>query len=68
MSRPSIQTHLHPGLRVIDTTSLEVYRLRNVWATDRQAQLVGREGDRHTVTYTDLFHHYQPVQPFGSAA
>lgn len=68
VNRPRLQDHLHTGMRVINTASLEVYLLQNIWAEDRQAQLVSRTGARSTVTYTDLFHHYECVQPYRSAA
>jgi hypothetical protein len=67
-TRPRLRDHLHVGLRVINTTSLEVFRIQNLWRADHQVQLVAHgTGDRFTVTEADLSSHYAMVQPFRGA-
>lgn len=68
-TRPRLRDHLHVGLRVINTTSLEVFRIQNLWRADQQAQLVAHgTGDRFTVTEADLLNHYAIIQPFAGGA
>lgn len=64
-TRPRLRDHLHVGLRVINTTTHEVFRIQNLWRADQQVQLVAHgTGDRITVSEIDLLNHYAMVQPF----
>lgn len=66
-TRPKLRDHVHVGARVINTASLGVYEIKNLWDRDRAAQLVNRDGARLTVPYADLFSGYELCQPFGGS-
>lgn len=66
-TRPRLRDHVHVNARVINTDSFEVYKVQNLWDSDRAAQLINRDGARLTVTYADLWAGYELIQPFGGA-
>ena len=64
-TRPRLRSHTHIGLRVIRKDDRTIWTIRNLYRTDRQALLVAhRTGERKTVTWSDLYRGYDPVQPF----
>jgi hypothetical protein len=65
VTRTRLRDQLHVGLRVIHTDELHIWDVAQVWRADQEVLLIAHDtGERRRVSWAELTHHYELVQPF----